>query len=529
MEATSEPNEIRLELATLATIRSIPGLPVRIESSTIKTTYLVAKRVLSVNDSPDEFRQIEFRASCPPSSQILYVKVAELAPVLGLSTQQVNALSPTELTRLVQDRTPRMFATIKKMHSILTNTLRPNIPLNGLHPVNRAISFIARRSTPAQLEASLAGLATRDTAKKNKIYQTLFSIGEVLVTWNGQNIYQENTATGNYFLSQDGIFIQDEHIDSGTSKSVSKAIVLGNPQDLVWIDVSRNLQATWNEAGLIDSLHRNRVPNITPAYHPTRHVVRSIVTLKDGRTVVRGKKIIMFQPRSVGTLESLLQKKIPIVPNQSSPTSTPLVPNTPGRMENMLQVSCDIAAALAGLHKSGRVHCDLKPANILLNREPNGRLRGLLHDFGMSTEVNQPIHGGSRISLPPENIDRLPNGKWDSVNPATPATDSFGLGATLIYSITGKRSHSYDGNKYYFSDLARGTVQGLPTLDQFIDNEINSIRRDRTMSPREKAIACNILALCKELMKLDPTKRISCGDALILLKVIQEESLKITP
>jgi RNA polymerase sigma factor (sigma-70 family) len=87
------------------------------------------------------------------------------------------------------------------------------------------------------------------------------------------------------------------------------------------------------------------------------------------------------------------------------------------------------ASGVAAAHARGVVHCDLKPANLLLDR--NGDV--VVSDFGFAqvlAAAPQSI-GGTLAYAAPELID-------PSYGPITPATDIWGLGAVLYALLTGR-------------------------------------------------------------------------------------------
>ena len=98
-----------------------------------------------------------------------------------------------------------------------------------------------------------------------------------------------------------------------------------------------------------------------------------------------------------------------------------------------VELARDLAAALAAAHQRGVLHRDLKPENVLLD----ARGRPLLCDFGLT----RPIERGQSLTetgtimgtpgyLAPEQV----GGDKEHVGPAT---DVYGLGATLYFLLTG--------------------------------------------------------------------------------------------
>jgi tRNA A-37 threonylcarbamoyl transferase component Bud32 len=92
----------------------------------------------------------------------------------------------------------------------------------------------------------------------------------------------------------------------------------------------------------------------------------------------------------------------------------------------------DVARAIEHAHQQGVLHCDLKPANVLLA----GNALPIVTDFGLARplELERPAGGdlaGTLAFMAPEQIDEY----W---GPIGPRTDVYGLGA-LLYSLLAGR------------------------------------------------------------------------------------------
>jgi serine/threonine protein kinase len=103
--------------------------------------------------------------------------------------------------------------------------------------------------------------------------------------------------------------------------------------------------------------------------------------------------------------------------------------------ERVAAIGRDLADALAYVHRRGIVHRDVKPANILLDRE--GRVR--LTDFGIARMLHEATRHtatgttvGTAAFLSPEQVRGVE---------VSPAADIYALGLVLLEALTGERMY----------------------------------------------------------------------------------------
>lgn len=106
-----------------------------------------------------------------------------------------------------------------------------------------------------------------------------------------------------------------------------------------------------------------------------------------------------------------------------------ILERTPGGLpeDQVLRWADQICDVLSYLHKNGLIYRDMKPSNVMIDKDDNVKLV----DFGIA-KLFKPTERGTQIGTPgyapPEQYQGM----------ATPASDIYALGATLHHMLTGR-------------------------------------------------------------------------------------------
>jgi serine/threonine protein kinase len=142
-----------------------------------------------------------------------------------------------------------------------------------------------------------------------------------------------------------------------------------------------------------------------------------------------------------------------------------------------------LARVLAALHACGIVHCDVKPANLLVSGD---EVRVI--DFGISRYVGEPSCDGYTVQCSPgwaapEQLRAVP---------PTPAVDVFAWGCVLAHLACGVPPFGGPGRQEWFQRVqsAEPDLSGLPpVLDEVVRWSLAHHPADRP-SAAELAVTC---------------------------------------
>ena len=160
-----------------------------------------------------------------------------------------------------------------------------------------------------------------------------------------------------------------------------------------------------------------------------------------------------------------------------------------------------VGNALSYLHSNNILHLDVKPANILLDKDN----RAILIDFGISKHYDEV---GGQTSTTPAGLSKgyapLEQYKQEAITQFNPSTDVYSLGASLYFLLTGKNPP--DATDVYEEGLPAIQATITETTRQAIISAMQPRRKDR---PQTIGNFINMLNLSREKVKKDVANEVT--------------------
>jgi serine/threonine protein kinase len=200
---------------------------------------------------------------------------------------------------------------------------------------------------------------------------------------------------------------------------------------------------------------------------------RSRRALEDEATALRA----LEHPALVRSFGAVLDGQHPhlVLEHLDGPRLSTLIRRTgPLAVEQVVPLARQLVAALAFMHHEGWLHLDVKPRNIIMTGAPRLIDLSLARSFARARRVRSPI--GTDAYMAPEQCDAA---RFGNIGPAT---DIWGLGATVFETLTGGQAFpGADGDR--FPQL----TQEAPPLPRHVPRELASaIGACLAREPRER-------------------------------------------
>jgi hypothetical protein len=145
----------------------------------------------------------------------------------------------------------------------------------------------------------------------------------------------------------------------------------------------------------------------------------------------------------------------------------------------------DLARAVEAAHRTGVVHGDVKPENVLLT--PDTR-RVMLADFGLATSL---AGGETTGSTPIGTVEYMAPEQWRDRLAPSEASDVYGLGGTLYFLLAGAPPHAA---------RSRGEDPPVPPLPAGVPLRLRELTM-RALAPDPAARPPSAGALAEELRR----------------------------
>ncbi|MDI9978923.1 protein kinase [Rhodococcus sp. IEGM 1307] len=149
-------------------------------------------------------------------------------------------------------------------------------------------------------------------------------------------------------------------------------------------------------------------------------------------------------------------------------------------LDQVLRVGVKMAGAVESAHRLGILHRDVKPANILLTDygEPQLADFGIAHITGGFETATGAVTGSPAYTAP-----EVLGG-----DPASPAADVYGLGATLFSALTGHAAFERRSGEQVVAQFLRITTQEVPDLREhgIPDDVSDTIARAMAREPGQR-------------------------------------------
>jgi eukaryotic-like serine/threonine-protein kinase len=170
----------------------------------------------------------------------------------------------------------------------------------------------------------------------------------------------------------------------------------------------------------------------------------------------------------------------------------------------------DVAGGLAAAHRSGVVHRDLKPTNVFLHQDRDGRLVPKILDFGVSKILEEEQNttltlAGTVLGSPHYMSPEQAMGATDIDG----RTDVFAFGGILFEALTGRRAYDAPNFNALIVSIATKPPDSIDELAPHLPESVRALVRDCLMTDKQArlasfdVIADRLTAMLPELERAD--------------------------
>lgn len=183
--------------------------------------------------------------------------------------------------------------------------------------------------------------------------------------------------------------------------------------------------------------------------------------------------------------------------------ATPLDIHQPTRVSDVLSTFIQTAHGLQAMHDAGYIHCDLKPANILVS-----------HDYKMAKVID--LGQACRTGVATERIQGTPDyisPEQVKCRPVTPQTDIYNFGAALYWTLTGTKLPTLftlkKGENSFLVDTHIKTPAELnPLVSEPLSNFVmECVRVNPTKRPASMKVVSDRLDFFRDIARRDEQAR----------------------
>lgn len=147
------------------------------------------------------------------------------------------------------------------------------------------------------------------------------------------------------------------------------------------------------------------------------------------------------------TLNSLLRKRLPI--------------------KKCLSIMRDVLQGVAAAHERGIIHCDLKPANIMINTQERAKVA----DFGLALLAETQQQGSDGLAGTPQYMAP----EYIETRQHQTVSDVFSLGLIFYQMLTGKLAVDGDDIYQLLNAIANEPIEPPSTINSEIDDWLDSL------------------------------------------------------